>query len=140
MAKMGSICHFLRALPASIWGHCSQVLVFTSIWAHKKGCDNDTFRAVFPQCNEFLERQKARKPQKAQGKDSLTYFCAPLFLEDSCFFLWRAELQVTKLNGTNRFLRNSAVSCVNLRFPAVFCEDPRLRNAVIPQENLGGPS
>ena len=24
--KMGSICHFSRALPASIWRHCSQVL------------------------------------------------------------------------------------------------------------------
>ena len=48
MGKMGSICHFLRALPASIWEHCSQVLVFTSIGAHEKGYDNDTFRAVFP--------------------------------------------------------------------------------------------
>ena len=48
MGKMGSICQFSRALPASIWGHCSQVLGFTSIWAHKKVCDNDTFRAVFP--------------------------------------------------------------------------------------------
>ena len=28
--KMGSIWHFPCALPASIWGHCSQVLVFTS--------------------------------------------------------------------------------------------------------------
>ena len=28
---MGLICFFFRALPASIWGHCSQVLVFTSI-------------------------------------------------------------------------------------------------------------
>ena len=32
MGKMGLICHFPCALPASIWGHCSQVLVFTSIW------------------------------------------------------------------------------------------------------------
>ena len=30
--KMGSMCHFPRALPASIWGHCSQILVFTSTW------------------------------------------------------------------------------------------------------------
>ena len=30
MGKMGSICHFPRVLPASIWGHCSQILVFTS--------------------------------------------------------------------------------------------------------------
>ena len=43
-----TICHFLRALPARIWGHCSQILVFTSIWGTQKGCDNNTFRAVFP--------------------------------------------------------------------------------------------
>ena len=48
MGEMGSICHFSRAWPASMWGHCSQVLVFTSIWGTQKGCDNDTFRAVFP--------------------------------------------------------------------------------------------
>ena len=30
--QMGSICHFPRALSASIWGHCSQILVFTKIW------------------------------------------------------------------------------------------------------------
>ena len=48
MGKMGSICHFPRALPASIWGHCSQILVLLAFGAHKKGCDNDIFRAVFP--------------------------------------------------------------------------------------------
>ena len=48
MGKMGSICHFPRALPASIWGHCSQVLVVTSIWGVQKGCNSDTLRAVFP--------------------------------------------------------------------------------------------
>ena len=37
MGKKGSICHFPRALPASIWGHCSQVLVFTSTWGTRKG-------------------------------------------------------------------------------------------------------
>ena len=36
MVKKGSICHFPRALPASIWGHCSQILVFTSIWGTQK--------------------------------------------------------------------------------------------------------
>ena len=29
--KKGSVCHFPCPLPASIWGHCSQVLAFTSI-------------------------------------------------------------------------------------------------------------
>ena len=37
MGKMGSICRFSCALPASIWGHCSQILVFTSIWGTEKG-------------------------------------------------------------------------------------------------------
>ena len=30
--QMGSICRFPRTLSASKWGHCSQVLVSTSIW------------------------------------------------------------------------------------------------------------
>ena len=28
---------FSLALSASIWGHCSQILVFTSIWGTQKG-------------------------------------------------------------------------------------------------------
>ena len=32
VGKMGSIYHFSRALPASIWGRCSLSLVFNSIW------------------------------------------------------------------------------------------------------------
>ena len=48
MGKMGSICHFPRALPASIWGHCSQILFLIAFGAHKKACDSDIFRAVFP--------------------------------------------------------------------------------------------
>ena len=36
MGKMGSICRFSRALPASIWGRCSQIPVFTSIWGTEK--------------------------------------------------------------------------------------------------------
>ena len=58
MGRMGSICHFPRALPASIWGHRSQVLVFTSIWGtQKKGRDSDTFCAVFPSIWVFLDPQ-----------------------------------------------------------------------------------
>ena len=49
MGKMGSIRHFLRALPASIW---ETLLSGPSYYWHlgrtKQGCDNDTFRAVFP--------------------------------------------------------------------------------------------
>ena len=62
MGKMGSICHFPRALPASIWGHCSQVLVFTSIWGSQKGCENDIFRAVFPSIwGSWDPQQRKRK-------------------------------------------------------------------------------
>ena len=39
---------FPRALPASIWGNCSQVLVFTSIWGTQKRVWQRHFRAVFP--------------------------------------------------------------------------------------------
>ena len=38
MGKMGSICHFARALPVRIWQHCSQVLLFVaSIWCAEEG-------------------------------------------------------------------------------------------------------
>ena len=36
MGKMGSICHFPRALSASTWGDCSQNLVFAGIWGTQK--------------------------------------------------------------------------------------------------------
>ena len=37
MGKMGPSCHFSRALPASLWGHCSQILVSTSTWGTQQG-------------------------------------------------------------------------------------------------------
>ena len=76
MGTMGSICHFPRALPASIWGHCSQVLVFTSIWGTQKGCDNDTFRAVFPQHLGILGSPSTGKQGKIQN-DKSTLFTLP---------------------------------------------------------------
>ena len=36
VGRMGSICHFSRAFPASIWGHCSRILVFASILEHTR--------------------------------------------------------------------------------------------------------
>ena len=54
--KMVSVCHFSRALPASIWGNCSQDLVLLAFGAHKKGCDNDFFRAVFPRKTQITNR------------------------------------------------------------------------------------
>ena len=54
MGKTGSICHFRRALPASIWGHCSEVLVFTStLGAHKKGVTMTHCVLFFP-ASEYL--------------------------------------------------------------------------------------
>ena len=74
MGKMGSICHFPRALPARIWAHCSQVLVFTSIWGtHKKGCDNNNFRAVFPSIWASLD------PQTLQNKGKRKMTNRPFF-------------------------------------------------------------
>ena len=35
--KMGSICRSFRALPASIWGHSSQVLMLIGMWGRQKG-------------------------------------------------------------------------------------------------------
>ena len=68
MDKMGSICHFPRALPASIWGRCSQVQVFTSIWGtHKKGRDNDIFR-VFSQHLGILGPPKCCKTTEKNAK------------------------------------------------------------------------
>ena len=46
---MGSICHFPRALPASIWRHCSQILVFTSTrGTQKRGVAMTFFVLFFP--------------------------------------------------------------------------------------------
>ena len=55
MGKMGSICHFPRALPASIWGHCSEVLFFTSIWGAQKGVWQWHFSCCFSQHLGILE-------------------------------------------------------------------------------------
>ena len=45
---MGSICHFSRALPASIWDAALKSEFLLAFRAHKEGCDNDTFHAIFP--------------------------------------------------------------------------------------------
>ena len=49
MCKLGSISRFSRALAASIWGHCSQIIVFTRIWrTHtKKGVRMTLFMLFF---------------------------------------------------------------------------------------------
>ena len=72
MGKMGSICRFYCALPASIWGHCSQVLVLLAFGArthtHTKGCDNGTF-VLFLAASGYLGTSrycKTRKHTKCQ--------------------------------------------------------------------------
>ena len=37
MGKKGSICHFSRVVPASIWGRYPETLVLTSTWRTEKG-------------------------------------------------------------------------------------------------------
>ena len=70
---MGSICHFPCALPASIWGHCSEVLFLLAFGAHKKGCDSDTFRAFFP-VSGHLETQKHCKTRETQNDRSTLFY------------------------------------------------------------------
>ena len=65
----GVDCHFPRALSASIWGHCSQILVFASIWDTQKGCNNDSFRAVFPSI-WYLETPKQCKTRETENDRS----------------------------------------------------------------------
>ena len=69
MGKRGSICCFDRALPASIWAHCSQILAFTSSGGAQKGRDNDSFRAVFPSVWPNTAKQGK------MHNDKLTLFC-----------------------------------------------------------------
>ena len=77
MRKMGSIYHFPRALPVSIWGHCSQVPVFTRVWGtHTKGCDNDMFHVLFSQHLVILGLPNTAKQGITQN-DKSTLFCPP---------------------------------------------------------------
>ena len=67
MGKMGSICHFPRALPASMWGHCSQVLVFTSIWGTQKGGVRMTlFVLFFPASGELATPKHCKTRENAK--------------------------------------------------------------------------
>ena len=70
-----TICHFPRALPASIWGHCSQVLVFTIIWGtHKKrGLTRTLFVLFFP-ASGYLEPQNTAKQGKHENDKSTLFY------------------------------------------------------------------
>ena len=69
MGKMGSICHFPRALPASIWGHCSQILIFTSIWGTQTWVWQWHFSCCFSQHLVILGPPKHCK---TRGKRKMT--------------------------------------------------------------------
>ena len=83
MGKMGSICHFPRALPASIWGHCSQVLVFTSTWGTRKGVWQWHFQCCFSQHLGILQPQNTVKQGKREN-DKSTLFYPPTMTPFAC--------------------------------------------------------
>ena len=69
MGKMGSICHFPRPLPASQWGHCSQILVFTTIWGTQKGVWQWHFSCCFSQHLRILGPPKLQNKGKRKMTD-----------------------------------------------------------------------
>ena len=78
MGKMGSICHFPRELPASIWGHCSQVLVFTSIWGkHKHRGVTMTLFVLFSPASGYLGTPNTAKQGKAENDTSTLFYPPP---------------------------------------------------------------
>ena len=62
MGKRGRFVIFAVLCLPSRWGHCSQILVLLAFVAHNKGCDGDTFRAV------FLSIWVSWEPQTLQNK------------------------------------------------------------------------
>ena len=78
MGKIGSIGHFPRALPASIWGHCSQILVF--FYEHKRGVTMTFFVLFFPAYGYLGPRNSAKRGKTHNDKSTLAY---PLTLHPS---------------------------------------------------------
>ena len=76
MGKMGSICHIPRAVPASIWGHCSQILVFASMWGTQKGVWQWHISCCVSQHLGILRPQNNVKQGKTQN-DKSTLFYTP---------------------------------------------------------------
>ena len=84
-------------------------------------------------------------PQSVGAPEVLQYkleaYCNTNWRCIAILFLEVVVVVVTDIlltNGTNGFLQNFLVSCRDLRFPAVFCENLRLPNAVLSRktENL----
>ena len=71
---MGSICHFPCALPASIWGHCSRILVFASVWGAQKGVWQWHFSCCFSQHLGILGAPNTAKQGKTQNDKSALFY------------------------------------------------------------------
>ena len=61
-----------RAVPASTWGHCPQVLCFTIVWdtpeKEKVAKWSSAPASILEGFNEILRRLRAPKPYKTRGK------------------------------------------------------------------------
>ena len=77
MGKMGSICHFPRALPASNAGHCSQILVLSSIWGTQKGLWQWHFSCCVSQHLGILRPPSTAKQEKTQNDKSTLFYPPP---------------------------------------------------------------
>ena len=82
MGKKGSICHFSRAFPASIWGRCSPVLVCTNIWGcTRRGVAMTLFALGFPSVGALLDRQtlqnKGKHCKMTNGPCLTPHSCPP---------------------------------------------------------------
>ena len=75
MGKMGSICHFPRALPVSTWGHCSQILVFCYHLGHtKRGVTMTFFVLCFPSIWLSWDPQTLQNMGKMQNDKSTLFY------------------------------------------------------------------
>ena len=127
MGKMGSICHFPRALPASIWGHCSQVLVFTSIWGTQKGFLQWHFSCCFSQHLGILGPPNTAKQEKTQN-DKWTLFCPPTCIgPGSCYrALGLPYRAISSRYGPSVPLMGGPFSCQNVgHSPGLNCIGPQ---------------
>ena len=58
-AKWGRFVIFPVLCLLAYFIHCSQILVFARFGAHRKGCNNDTSRAVFPSASGYLDERQS---------------------------------------------------------------------------------
>ena len=95
MGEMGSICHFPRALSTRIWGRCSQVLVFTSIWGQtRRGATMTRFVLSFP-ASGYHGTAKYCKTKENTQNDKSTLFYPPTCIALSSQTLKKAGSSVS---------------------------------------------